>query len=320
MEYETDNLFLRPTENDELSLIVQMEQSNQGFIKTYGIGHHLTILNKDNYEYFSIIENEPAKMIGFVLLAGRNNKNEIIELRRIVVSDKYKRSEHIIELIKKFCFRELKCHRLWLNVSSNNHKAIHLYQKTGFRKEGLIRDAVNGPNGYQSLTLMSVLDYECNEDYQIIRASTLEELDIIRALFTEYQKEIGADLCFQSFEEELDSLPGKYSYPDGELLLLKDLNENKYVGCVGVRKLEGNHCEMKRLFVKNGHRSKKYGYALANAILKTARQIGYSEIWLDTLTDLKAAITLYKKLGFEETDSYYNNPLDNVIYMKKILN
>jgi putative acetyltransferase len=167
---------------------------------------------------------------------------------------------------------------------------------------------------------MSDLKNKQSKDYQIIRVSTQNEIDIVRRLFLEYQNEIEADLCFQSFDKELKSLPDKYTNPEGELLLIMDLRNNEYVGCVGLKKLRGNHCEMKRLFVKPKYRSKKYGFVLANEILNIAKEIGYSEIWLDTLDKLKAAIGLYTKLGFEETNSYYDNPLEGVVYMKKALN
>jgi ribosomal protein S18 acetylase RimI-like enzyme len=43
------------------------------------------------------------------------------------------------------------------------------------------------------------------------------------------------------------------------------------------------------------------------------------EMVLDTIVPLKAAISLYKKHGFEECEAYYHNPMDDVIYMRKAL-
>ena len=40
---------------------------------------------------------------------------------------------------------------------------------------------------------------------------------------------------------------------------------------------------------------------------------------LDTITPLRSAINLYKNFGFVETEPYYENPMSDVIYMKKIL-
>ena len=61
------------------------------------------------------------------------------------------------------------------------------------------------------------------------------------------------------------------------------------------------------------------GDALVEAIIDHARTAGYKEMVLDTIEPLKAAISLYKKHGFEECEAYYNNPMDDVIYMRKAL-
>ena len=40
---------------------------------------------------------------------------------------------------------------------------------------------------------------------------------------------------------------------------------------------------------------------------------------LDTIIPLQVAIHLYKKVGFVEREAYYHNPMDDVLYFKKIL-
>jgi ribosomal protein S18 acetylase RimI-like enzyme len=139
------------------------------------------------------------------------------------------------------------------------------------------------------------------------------DAELVRALFREYAEELGVDLCFQGFEEELASLPGKYGPPSGALLLAEDQ------GCVALRDVGGGVCEMKRLYVRPSERGLGVGRKLAVAILARGAKLGYHEMVLDTLDHLTAAIQLYRELGFIERDPYYVNPLPAVVYMGKRL-
>ena len=74
----------------------------------------------------------------------------------------------------------------------------------------------------------------------IIQAQTAAELDAVRELFREYQQFLGVDLCFQGFEEELATLPGRYAPPNGRLLLAVD--GTYAAGCVALRALDDDAC------------------------------------------------------------------------------
>lgn len=54
-------------------------------------------------------------------------------------------------------------------------------------------------------------------------------------------------------------------------------------------------------------------------ILARAKSAGFREMVPDTLLPMQAAIHLYQKYGFVECETYYHNPMDDVIYMKKNL-
>lgn len=146
----------------------------------------------------------------------------------------------------------------------------------------------------------------------IIEATTLQQIETAANLFREYQQFLDVDLCFQGFERELVTLPGKYAPPSGAILLAE--HEGEIAGCVAVRLLKGNICEMKRLYVKDEFRGLSAGRKLAEAIITKAKQLGYKKMQLDTLQRLDRAIGLYTKLGFKEITPYYVNPLDEVVY------
>lgn len=144
------------------------------------------------------------------------------------------------------------------------------------------------------------------------------ELEIIRQLFRDYEKELDADICFQSFEDELKDPLLKYGHPDGDLILAK-WNE-EFAGCIALKKLEDDGaCEMKRLYVKPEFRKNKIAKKLVDSLMDSAVEKGYSVIKLDTLNKLQPAIKLYQQFGFYEISPYYPNPLEGVVYMEKKL-
>ena len=139
----------------------------------------------------------------------------------------------------------------------------------------------------------------------------------VKELIAEYTKRLGRDLSFQHLDEELSDPAQKYTAPNGELLVA--VENNKVMGMVAYHKHSNIRCEMKRLYVRPETRGTHLGEKLAKEIIAHAETAGFKEMVLDTVTPLKAAVGLYKKCGFEECEPYYNNPMDDVIYMIKYL-
>jgi len=146
----------------------------------------------------------------------------------------------------------------------------------------------------------------------IIEAISPHQIKIAAELFREYQQFLNVDLCFQGFEKELATLPGKYADPTGAILLAEQNGE--IAGCVAVRLLKDDICEMKRLYVKNEFQGLSLGRKLTEAIINKAKDLGYKKMQLDTLQRLDRAIGLYEKLGFKQIKPYYTNPLNEVVY------
>lgn len=121
-------------------------------------------------------------------------------------------------------------------------------------------------------------------------------------------------LNIQNYDEEVRHLEIKYGLPYGRLYLA--YYEGKLAGCVGLRKIDGQNCEMKRLYVRPQFRGKYIGDHMIQKIIEDARYIGYSHMLLDTLPFLTSAIHLYRKHGFYETESYNNSPMSTSIYMR----
>lgn len=148
-----------------------------------------------------------------------------------------------------------------------------------------------------------------------IQAESPQQIRLARELFLEYARSLGFSLCFQNFEGELAGLPGEYAPPQGRLLLAEC--EGQLAGCVALRRLQPEICEMKRLYLCPQFRGKGLGRAIAECIIAEARQIGYKRMRLDTVEPfMKDAVAMYRKLGFREIAPYCKNPVAGAMYME----
>ena len=55
-------------------------------------------------------------------------------------------------------------------------------------------------------------------------------------------------LKLQNYDSEIDHLREKYGLPDGRLYIVEI--DNTFVGCIGLKRIDNQNCEMKRLYVK----------------------------------------------------------------------
>lgn len=144
----------------------------------------------------------------------------------------------------------------------------------------------------------------------------------VSQLFTEYTDMLIENdssfqkyLDIQNYSEEMEHLESKYGLPEGRLYLV--YCDEELAGCIGLRKIDNQNCEMKRLYVRPKFRGRKIGNLLVEKIIDDAKKIGYSHMLLDTLPFLKVQYICIKNMvSFYEIDSYNDSPMDTSIYMK----
>jgi ribosomal protein S18 acetylase RimI-like enzyme len=129
---------------------------------------------------------------------------------------------------------------------------------------------------------------------------------------------LDVDLCFQGFAKELATLPGDYARPAGRLLLA--FEGQQPAGCGALRRIDDDICEMKRLYVRPAFRGKGAGGELIDALIRTARKIGYQHMRLDTLPSMTRAIAIYRSLGFKAIAPYRVNPVPGAAFLELDLN
>jgi putative acetyltransferase len=139
-------------------------------------------------------------------------------------------------------------------------------------------------------------------------------LATMRLLFQEYWDPFGFTPCFQNFNEELASLPGKYAPPSGRLALA--LVDEKPAGCIALRRVDDRRAELKRLYVCPAFRGQGLGRALLEWVMNEARSAGYVKLVGDTMPVMRDALVLYERIGFERGEPYADQPTEDAIFIR----
>jgi putative acetyltransferase len=155
----------------------------------------------------------------------------------------------------------------------------------------------------------------------LVRVSLPKQIETVRILLREYAAYLNQSLgeehiCLKDYERELASLPGVYAEPQGLILLAHA--ENEPAGCIALKPLKPSRatgsgevaCEMKRLWVRPEFRGRSIGRFLAEDLIRQARELGYTAMYLDTIPSaMKSADRIYQKLGFAAVERYTINPI-----------
>jgi len=148
-------------------------------------------------------------------------------------------------------------------------------------------------------------------------ANTPKDFERGHAIIVEYLATLGIDLTYMNLPQEFSTLAEKYAAPEGAFILA--LDGETVIGCAGVRKIDNEAAELKRVYVKDDYRGYKIGISLIKKGLENARELGYNKIRLDVIPTLVKAKKLYQSLGFYEIAPYFENPVPGTVYMEKEL-
>ena len=168
--------------------------------------------------------------------------------------------------------------------------------------------------------------------FHIKFASTPQDLEHTKQLFTAYANSLPISLTFQNFAAELASLPGLYIPPTGAIFLAyltppsdsPEPTKSEPIGVIALRPLPNTSpaakiCEMKRLYLAPESRGLGIGKNLVEEAIKEAKKLGYLEMRLDTLPSMVGARALYNGVGFVQVEKYYDTPIEGTIFLSKDL-
>lgn len=156
-------ILVRSTKLHDLDFIVRLEskEENKQYIAVWDREQHKLAIDDTNIAHLIIEDKKWKQPVGFIIISDLNNKNNNIELTRIVINEKGKGyGKQALNWIKKWVFEDLKANRLWLDVKVTNHHAKNIYESAGFSLEGTLRECIKNGTSYESLHVMSILKSE----------------------------------------------------------------------------------------------------------------------------------------------------------------
>jgi len=156
-----NEIFLRPTHLDELHWILRLEAGAraEGFIRGYDEATHRKRMADPHVRYLTILRQDEE--VGFIILAGIGTQDRNIELCRIIIGPRESGiGQSAMKEVLRYLFEEVGANRVSLDTFSYNKRAQHIYQKLGFVKEGVLREALLFDGKYHDLYLYGLLASE----------------------------------------------------------------------------------------------------------------------------------------------------------------
>ena len=94
----------------------------------------------------------------------------------------------------------------------------------------------------------------------------------------------------------------EFDGPGGQMLVATLAGEQ--VASVGLRRINAEAAELKRMYVRPNFRGRGIARALLAACEQTARELGYTQLWLETGTLQPEAVALYLSAGYEPVAAF----------------
>jgi RimJ/RimL family protein N-acetyltransferase len=156
---------VRPTSRDDVPFILRAEQDpdTNPWIGAWTAERHTALIEEPSHRHL-IVENDTGDRVGYALRAVLGNYPGSVELARMVITEKGSGfGRAAVRELQRIAFDGLDAHRLCLDLKQDNARARHVYETAGFIVEGVFRECVRTPDGYETLVNMSMLEQEYRE-------------------------------------------------------------------------------------------------------------------------------------------------------------
>jgi len=162
-----ERVILREIEKEDLDLIVKWRNDFEilGWLFSYlplskakQKKWYEKYLEDHTQQIFIIELKKEKKPVGTIGLTDIDYKNQKGELTIIIGEKKYRQQglgKEALKLLVNFAFKEMNLRKIKALVFSDNEKAIKLYEKCGFKEEGILREEIFKNGKFKDITIMS---------------------------------------------------------------------------------------------------------------------------------------------------------------------
>ena len=160
---EGKRLRLRRANLTNLNYIMTLQYASENlkFIVPFSEDYHREIITSDGAEKMDVIIEEIAtgQAVGYFML--RELDSICAEFTHVIIDKKgvgYGREA--LNLLLKWTFETKKFHRVWIDCKDYNSIALHLYERAGFVREGVLREILLSNGVYENLIVLGMIDRE----------------------------------------------------------------------------------------------------------------------------------------------------------------
>ena len=142
-------------------MALQFAPENLKFIVPFDEDYHRAIINSDGTEKLDVIVEELDTGISAGYFMLRKLNTHCAEFTHVIIGRKglgYGREA--LNLLLDWAFGIKNFHRVWIDCKEYNEIALHLYERAGFVREGLLREYLLTDGVYENLIVLGMLKSE----------------------------------------------------------------------------------------------------------------------------------------------------------------
>ena len=116
--------------------------------------------------------------------------------------------------------------------------------------------------------------------------------------------EFGLPIIGTAYEDKDTQLMYEAYQGDREVYFVLEDNDN-VVGGGGIKALQDNNdniCELQKMYFAPEARGKGYGKIMFDKCMEASKKFGFTQCYLESASELKAAIHIYEKNGFKHLE------------------